>query len=147
MRVFRRGSNPGDANLVMLHAHYWGDDGIDNDDNGLLDIDDPVEDRTYTVRATSIVRNAVVELETLVARTAPTASIDPNNPPGGLMSAVSVQVSGSGSTPVGAAEFFNSSNSKSLASPSVESWTSAAKICPLVNVVAPVQAKRPPSIL
>jgi type II secretory pathway pseudopilin PulG len=111
VRMYRFGGNASDPHLYTVYAVWWGNDGIDNNGDGDVDEtdDDVYEMRTYTIRATGIYRDQVVELETLLTRDPPPDPVDPNNPPGGFLAAISVQVGANSGAPSGTVDFFNSS--------------------------------------
>ncbi len=113
VRMFRFGATNVDPHLYAVYATWWGGDGIDNNGDG--DIDeadgDVFEVRTYTLRATGIYQGEVVELETIFTRDPPVPAIDPNTPPGGFLSAISIQVGANSGAPSGTVNFFNSSSS------------------------------------
>lgn len=118
VQMFRFATSANDPHYYMVRAYYWGDDGIDNNNDGVDDGfgagTDPFEDRTYMLRSTGVFNGVVVELETLITRDPPTPGIDPNNPPAGFLSALSVQIAGNSGTPAGNIEFKNTSNANDI---------------------------------
>lgn len=97
-----------DQTYFKLWAHWWGGDGIDQNGDGIVDTD-PFESRTYTIRGAGVYGSAYAEIEMIVNRDVPPPPIDPNNPPGGFLAAISVQVAANSGAPSGNVNIFNPS--------------------------------------
>src|SRR5574341_1810322 len=65
--------------------------------DGVIDTDIN-ETRTYTIRAAGIYQGQYAELESVVTRDPPQPPINPNTPPAGMLSAISIQIAAGGYT-------------------------------------------------
>ena len=103
-----------DNHYWTTHARWWGNDNIDNNNDGSMDGADIFEQRTYTIRAAGIYQDQYTELETFVTRDPPQPAVDPNNPPSGFLAAISVQVAANSGAPAGNVNIFNPSAPNSV---------------------------------
>lgn len=113
--AYRLGSQTAgtDEHLYNIQLVWWGNDGVDNNNDGNVD-GDAFELRTYTVRAAGIYGSAYVEIESIVFRDPPTPAIDPNNPSPGFLAAISVQVAAGSGAPAGNVNIFNPSAANAI---------------------------------
>ncbi len=86
-----------DDHTWTLYARWWGGDGVDNNNDGQVDTDIN-ETRTYTIRAAGLYQGQYAELESVLTRDPPQPPINPNSPPAGMLSAISIQIAAGGYT-------------------------------------------------